>query len=80
MKIYLADLNEELMQAWAKVFVDQKDIEIYLGCIFDLTADANISPANGFDSMDGGVDLHLSRFLGWHVQERLRMKSVKAIT
>jgi O-acetyl-ADP-ribose deacetylase (regulator of RNase III) len=53
MKIYLADLSDGLIQAWKKVFVDQQDIEIYHGSIFDLKADAIVSPANSFGFMDG---------------------------
>ena len=74
MKIYLADLNQPLVEAWQAVFESHSDIIIHHGSIFDLETDAIVSPANSFGYMDGGIDLHLSNFLGWHVQEQLQEK------
>jgi O-acetyl-ADP-ribose deacetylase (regulator of RNase III) len=47
-------------------------VVVYAGSIFDLPADALVSPANSFGFMDGGIDMALSMRLGWHVQTRVR--------
>jgi O-acetyl-ADP-ribose deacetylase (regulator of RNase III) len=72
MKIVLADINKELTQAWRIVFSGFEAVEIHEGSIFDVEADAIVSPANSYGYMDGGLDLRLSEFLGWHVQDRLQ--------
>ena len=72
MKCYLRDRNAELVQAWAECFADVPEVEASQGDIFDLSADAVISPANSFGFMDGGIDLVYSKRFGWHVQERIQ--------
>ncbi|MFZ4813404.1 MAG: macro domain-containing protein [Phototrophicaceae bacterium] len=72
MKLYLADVKPDMTQAWRTQFANLADVEIYDGSIFDLKADAIVSPANSFGFMDGGIDLLLSEFLGWHVEKRLQ--------
>jgi O-acetyl-ADP-ribose deacetylase (regulator of RNase III) len=72
MRIYLRDLYSQLVDAWKTSFRDIPDVEASQGQIFDLKADAIISPANSFGFMDGGIDLVYSRYFGWHVQERLQ--------
>lgn len=72
MRCFLRDRNADLVQAWQEMFADVPEVEVSRGDIFDLTADAIISPANSFGFMDGGIDLVYSKRLGWHVQERLQ--------
>ena len=72
MKIILADRNEPIIQAWNKYFGDCENITTHHGSIFDHPCDAIVSPANSFGFMDGGIDLALSEYLGWHVQDRLQ--------
>ncbi len=72
MKIYLSDLNRILIYSWKQAFKDYDFVSVRSGSIFTLKADAIISPANSFGFMDGGIDYQLSKFLGWHVQERLQ--------
>jgi O-acetyl-ADP-ribose deacetylase (regulator of RNase III) len=61
-----------MVEAWRDQFAHAPDVEVSLGDIFDLTADAVVSPANSFGFMDGGIDLVYSRRFGWGLQERLR--------
>ena len=72
MKIVLADLQLPVVTAWQKAFAGVADVEIRHGSIFDVPVDALVSPANSFGFMDGGLDLQISKFFGWHIQSRLQ--------
>jgi O-acetyl-ADP-ribose deacetylase (regulator of RNase III) len=72
MNIILADINEEIVQSWRKRFAEMDDVSIHQGSIFDVECDAIVSPANSFGFMDGGIDLRISEYFGWHVQESLQ--------
>jgi O-acetyl-ADP-ribose deacetylase (regulator of RNase III) len=72
MKFLLRDRNPALVAAWRKEFVGSPDVEVSQGDIFDLTADAIVSPANSFGFMDGGIDLVYSQRFGWTLQKRLQ--------
>ena len=72
MKLLFCDLNEQMIKAWNKNFSEDTNITIYHGSIFEKGSDAIVSPANSFGFMDGGLDLQISKFFGWHVQERLQ--------
>jgi O-acetyl-ADP-ribose deacetylase (regulator of RNase III) len=72
MKIILADLQVSVINEWKKQFSGDENITIYQGSIFDIEADALVSPANSFGFMDGGLDMLISKFFGWHVQDRLQ--------
>ena len=72
MKLILCDLNINLIKSWHKFIKQNPNVEIINGSIFDLKCDALVSPTNSFGFMDGGLDLKISRFFGWHVQEKLQ--------
>ncbi|MGB0930244.1 MAG: macro domain-containing protein [Chitinophagales bacterium] len=73
MNLILVDRNIPMTNAWAEAFEGiSSNLSIFTGSIFDVECDTMVSPANSFGFMDGGLDLHLSRYLGWHVQERLQ--------
>lgn len=74
MKILLAETDKNLITQWRFFFKDIPSVSVYNGSIFDNPCDAIVSPANSFGFMDGGLDLALSKYLGWHVQERLQEK------
>ncbi len=74
MRIILADTDKLLTNEWKRFFKDIPMITVHHGSIFDNPCDAIVSPANSFGFMDGGLDLVLSKYLGWHVQERLQEK------
>jgi O-acetyl-ADP-ribose deacetylase (regulator of RNase III) len=71
-KFYLRDRNQELAEAWTKHFKGVEQVAVSCGDIFDLAADAIVSPANSFGFMDGGIDLVYSNYFGWDLQERLQ--------
>ena len=76
MKIFLRDLNMKIVDSWKHVFHNfgcyYDNIDVSCGSIFDLMADAIISPANSFGFMDGGIDLAYSHYFGWDLQQRLQ--------
>jgi O-acetyl-ADP-ribose deacetylase (regulator of RNase III) len=73
-KIILSDTNQSVVKAWQYYFKDCQYVEIFAGSIFDTPCNTIVSPANSFGFMDGGLDLSLSNYLGWHIQEKLQTK------
>jgi O-acetyl-ADP-ribose deacetylase (regulator of RNase III) len=74
MKIILSDTNQSVTQGWRHYFKDCPEVEIFSGSIFETDCNTIVSPANSFGFMDGGLDLAISNYLGWQVQERLQAK------
>jgi O-acetyl-ADP-ribose deacetylase (regulator of RNase III) len=72
MRFLLRDRNPALVAAWRQEFAGVSAVEVSQGDIFDLTADAIVSPANSFGFMDGGIDLVYSQRFGWKLQEDLQ--------
>jgi O-acetyl-ADP-ribose deacetylase (regulator of RNase III) len=72
MKVVLVDVKRPLVMCWWKTCRDVPGVTVHEGSIFEIECDALVSPANSFGFMDGGLDLAISRFFGWHVQERLQ--------
>ncbi|MCB0035999.1 MAG: macro domain-containing protein [Anaerolineales bacterium] len=76
MQLILVDPNSVMTAAWEKEFAGLPDVEIVNGYFEKLSAfDCMVSAANSFGLMDGGVDLAISEFFGWglqdHVQKRI---------
>jgi len=68
----LRDIDADVVRAWEKYFVGIANVRVSQGDIFEVPADAIVSPANSFGYMDGGIDLvYLHRF-GWELQARLQ--------
>ena len=61
-----------MLEAWDVYFRNVDNVKIVGGDFFSVKADAVVSPANSFGFMDGGLDLHISNKLGWHLQGRLQ--------
>jgi|SRR5271157_3638002 len=72
MRIIFVDLQDEVVDAWQRFFSNEENVVVAQDSIFELECDALVSPANSFGFMDGGLDLRISEFFGWHVQERLQ--------
>jgi hypothetical protein len=68
----LRDIDEEVVQSWKTHFKDVENVSISGGDIFELKADAIVSPANSFGYMDGGIDLVYIKRFGWELQTRLQ--------
>ena len=72
MMIYLRDNDPKIRDALGSIFNGISTVNISTGDIFDITADAIISPANSFGYMDGAIDLVYSNFFGWGLQTKLQ--------
>lgn len=72
MKLILRDRNQDMIDAWKVHFKNMPDVEIGCGDIFDVAADALVSPANSFGFMNGGIDLAYSKRFGWQLQNTLQ--------
>ena len=72
MHFYFTDTNPEITDAWHRVFADVPQVTIRHGSIFDVPADALVSPANSFGYMNGGIDFAISKTLGWHLEKDLQ--------
>ncbi len=75
MDIILVDTNKAIVDAWRRIktFSDPATlglgkIDLVHGSIFDVRADAIVSPANSFGFMDGGIDALYTEMLGPQVQ------------
>jgi O-acetyl-ADP-ribose deacetylase (regulator of RNase III) len=74
LEIYLRDMNNKIVSEWEKTFSGCDDVYISCGNIFDIKADAIISPANSFGFMDGGIDGYYSEYFGRNLQKNLQIK------
>lgn len=67
MKIIVCDRNLEIVKS-----AEQAGFAVHYGSIFDVKADAIVSPANSFGFMDGGFDYALIEHFGSHIQEMIQ--------
>lgn len=72
LRVVLADINPEVVEAWRAAFADTPGIEIRNGSILDERVDAWVSPTNSRGRMDGGVDAVVKRHLGAGIQLRVQ--------
>ncbi len=72
MVINLVDLNQGMCLEWTKYFNDIDNVNIVNADFFSVPSECVVSPANSFGFMDGGLDMVISKKLGWGVQETLQ--------
>lgn len=72
MKLYLRDMNEQLVDAWKLFFRNEPDVEVSCGDIWGVKADAIVSPANSYGFMDGGIDYVYTERFGPKMQDDLQ--------
>jgi O-acetyl-ADP-ribose deacetylase (regulator of RNase III) len=72
LRIFLRDINADVVAAWRDVFAGVENVEVSQGDIFGLAAGAIVSPANSVGYMDGGIDGVYSMHFGWDLSARLR--------
>lgn len=75
-RLHLVGRTAELVEAWEQVFDGEDRVEISRGDIFEVPADAMLSPANSFGIMDGGLDRTIRDRLGFETESRLQAKIV----
>ncbi len=74
LQIILSAVDEELANAWQRWCGDLSFVRVHRGSIFDIEADAIVSPANSFGFMDGGIDrLYLEHF-GASLEDRVQQQ------
>lgn len=72
MNLIFVGPEQDVVSAWEEHFQGYAQVSVQAGSIFKVDCDALVSPANSFGYMDGGLDMLISEFFGWHVQERLQ--------
>jgi O-acetyl-ADP-ribose deacetylase (regulator of RNase III) len=72
LRVVLADVNVQVVQAWHAAFADTPEVEICKGSILNQHVDAWVSPTNAHGRMDGGVDAAIKRHLGAGIQLRVQ--------
>ncbi|RJP71708.1 MAG: Appr-1-p processing protein [Candidatus Abyssobacteria bacterium SURF_17] len=72
LNIILCDINKKITAAWQQHFEGVENVEVHHGNIFEVEADALVSPANSFGFMDGGLDYAISEFFDWKIQPRVQ--------
>ena len=63
--LILCDRSPDMVNAWRNVFPDESGVRVLNQNILTVPADALAVPANSFGFTDGGVDLAISRELGY---------------
>lgn len=72
LRVVLADINDDVVEAWRAAFADTPGIEIRKSSILAEEVDAWVSPTNSRGRMDGGVDAAIKRHLGAGIQLRVQ--------
>jgi O-acetyl-ADP-ribose deacetylase (regulator of RNase III) len=60
------------VQAWTLEFSPYESVRVAHGSIFEIEANALVSPANGFGFMDGGLDAKLRAYFGHAIEDKVR--------
>lgn len=71
MKLFLVDINPDMISAWKNAFKDYPDVEIILGDIISFAENTIVSPANSFGLIDGGIDLLYRQYFGDILQRNI---------
>jgi O-acetyl-ADP-ribose deacetylase (regulator of RNase III) len=72
-RLVLCDREPEVLACWRSQFCEKHpEVEVRAGSILEAGTAAVVCPGNAFGFMDGGLGLHLSEALGWHLQDELR--------
>jgi len=71
-EMHIRDSDAQVVEAMAAAFAGEYAVTVSQGDIFDVRADAIVSPANSFGCMDGGIDLAYSHYFGASLEHRLR--------
>jgi len=72
LQIILCDINIRIVEAWQARFRGVPEVTAVHGNIFDVKADALVSPANSFGFMDGGLDAAISQFFKGTIQVKVQ--------
>lgn len=68
MKLYLVDIEPDLVTCWKKEFESFPEVKIQCGDILSIARNAIVSPANSYGFMDGGIDELYLNYFGIQIQ------------
>jgi O-acetyl-ADP-ribose deacetylase (regulator of RNase III) len=68
LRVSLCDRGPDVVRALADRFHDAPGVEVIEGDLFNLDADALVSPANSFGDMGGGIDQRIDTFYNGSAQ------------
>jgi O-acetyl-ADP-ribose deacetylase (regulator of RNase III) len=71
-KVYLRDTNQLYVAFLKKYFNPFPEVEVSHGDIFEVKAEAIVSPANSFGDMGGGIDLAYRNKFGTDVEKQVK--------
>lgn len=76
MKVYLLSDDAVMEICWRAYFDKEPDVEVICErldkFLLHTKVDCVVSPADSYGLMDGGVDLALSEYFGWELQDRVQ--------
>ena len=76
-EITLCALHGDLQDAFAGLEAEFPFVRLHRGSIFDITADAFVSPANSFGFMNGGIDALYVRHFGKLVEANVQRQILR---
>src|SRR5436190_24340994 len=72
MKLHLIDLNEALVNSWARAFAEFPEVRVTRGDLISKAENCVVSPANSYGFMDGGIDAVYRDFFGPRVEQTVQ--------
>jgi O-acetyl-ADP-ribose deacetylase (regulator of RNase III) len=76
MKIFLLDINKDIVKCWKDFFCNESNISIVCSDFAQFMrtthVDCVVSPANSFGLMDGGYDAAITKWFGEQLQQRVQ--------
>jgi O-acetyl-ADP-ribose deacetylase (regulator of RNase III) len=72
LSVVLVAQKEPLATVWDAIAKEFEFVTVHRGSIFEVEADAYVSPANSFGFLNGGIDLLYARHFGASLEERLQ--------
>lgn len=71
-RIVLCDKNAAVVKHWTEFFGDVPEVARVHGDIFQVDADALITPTNSFGFMESGLDYAMTQFFGRGIEDDVR--------
>ena len=68
MKLFLVDVEPDLVASWKREFIPFPEVEIFCDDILAIAHNAIVSPANSYGFMDGGIDQLYLDYFGLQIQ------------
>lgn len=69
MKLFLVDVEPDLVASWKREFISFPEVEIFCDDILAIAHNAIVSPANSYGFMDGGIDQLYLDYFGLQIQK-----------